>query len=284
MSVSTVDATFRTQFQNEFSFDFEREESYLRQAVNSDGVPNADTMKWDVVDLSDSMKTRQRDGKIPTSQMDQSQVSATIEAGYMKYTIDNFDVFRANPNVRAAQRRKLMAAANRAIDTKIINTANTTTNELSASAVDFSDFNVLIGWTDQLWGNDVPSDGNVYGIVSNRAFANMLKIDEFKSADYVPIGAIREGVPAQGRAKEWLGVKWIMTTGVPGHGTSTADCLLWHKSSLGHAIKGDPVTDMGFNSEERQYWCLAELFHAAALTLPRGVVRAIHNDSTALYS
>lgn len=282
MSVSTISALERTKYVDEFKEDFERKQTILKRCVRSDGLMSGSTIKWDVVGLSDEATTRTRNGDIPEGELALSQVSATAKEHFMKYRLDSFDAFRTNPNVRNAQYGKAMAAVNRAIDKEIVTQLDTATNVInSGSAISFAVLSTFLTWTTQLWRADVPADGNVYGIVTPNAWAQMLRINEFKSVDFAAIKAVQDGVPIQGEMRSWLGVKWIMFTGLTGSTTATAKCHLFHSSAIGHQIAGDPDIQAYYYQPQDRSEVWAKVWHAGKLCLQRGVVSAVHDDTAA---
>ena len=118
--VNQITAQFRTMFQDEFAFDFERTMAKMRVAVHSKGVVNGETAKFDVVDPSDEAIEKTRDGRVPKSDLGLSQVTATLRKPQKKYQIDNFDLFRANQNTRSAMNMRGRSSINKAIDKLIL--------------------------------------------------------------------------------------------------------------------------------------------------------------------
>ena len=281
MSVNTMSALERSGYNDEFRVDFEREETMLKKCTRSDGLMRAGTIYWDVVSPSEEAQVRSRDGDIPESQLTTSQVSDTPVKRYVKYRMDSFDEFKNNPNYRKMQYRKCSAGCHRSIDQKIIDTLDTATNELnSGSAVAFSTLATFLQWTSSLWSNDVPNDGRVWGILTPNAHAQMLRINEFKSSDYVTVRPMENGIPAMGY-RRWLDVNWVTHTGLSGTGTATADCMLFHESAIGHQIAGDPEIHAYYYEPQDRYEVWGGISDAAALALPRGVYRAVHDDTAA---
>lgn len=281
MAVNQIPNTFRTKFIDEFQMDWDREQSWLAQTTHKYGIVGAETVKFDVVDPADEAQEKTRDGKVPTSQMGLSQVPATLRKIHKKYKVDNFDAFMANPNLRTAMNKKGTASINKGIDGKIVTTLDGTTVELSGSAVDFSLKATFLGWTSKLWDNDVPNDGNVWGVITPRAFNQMLRITEFASKDYQSMTTWETGLPMPMKFKEWLGVKWLPFNGLTGVLGATAKCYLYHTNAIGHMLSGEPEGHPFANDEDDYTGVRYDAMDAAAITLPRGVCRAFHNDTAA---
>jgi hypothetical protein len=96
-----------------------------------------------------------------------------------------------------------------------------------------------VEFVEAAWANDVPNDGQVYAVVTARYWSQLMLIDQFQRAEYVGAdGQVFRQGPAigRGRWKDWMGVKWKMQTGLPGAGTATAKCFVYHKMALGYAV------------------------------------------------
>lgn len=279
--VNLITSQFRTQFMDEFKMDFDRTQALLRQTVRSDGLVNGDTCRFDIVDPADSANIRGRDGSIPVSQLGLSQVTATIREGFKKYRIDDFDLFRANPNTRNAMIKRGVGSCNKAIDQVIIDALDATSVEVSGTAAALSTLAGVLSWTTTLWNKDVQRDGRVWGIISPNAEAQMMRINEYKSADFIALEAKPAAAATAPGYRTWMGVKWLVHTGLTGRGTNTCRMYMYHEDSIGHMIDGDPIAHPYYFEPEDRYECWVRVRHAAVATLPRGIVRFLHDDTAA---
>lgn len=281
MSVNQITNQFRTLYQDEFKYDFDRDIAKMRVAVHSNGVVNGETVKFDVVDPADEAVEKTRDGRVPKSDLGLSQVSATLRKPQKKYQIDNFDLFRANQNTRAAMNKRGRGSINKAIDKLIINTLDATTVVHPSGTVVASTLAVIQAATLVLWNKDVPDDGNVYGVVTPTFWAQLLRINEFKSRDFTEVKPVDDNAIGF-KVRNWLGVNWFTHTGLTGNGTATSNNFIFHKNAIGHLLSGDPQAIM-FNNDEDDYAGVRfEAMHACAVCLPRGIIKVVHDDTAAL--
>jgi len=288
MAVSTIDNTFRTIYQDEFKFDFERDVAKLRLGVRSDGLSRGDTVKWDVVDPGDTANTRGRNGDIPVSELGLSQVSGTPAEVFKKYRIDSFDEFRNNPGVRSAMSARGRASINRAIDQCIIDALDAshtnitaTTNGASNQAVALSSLANVNHWMSFLLEADVPfGSEDIFAVISVKAALQIQRIAEIKSIDYVEM-KIMPDAPAT-KLLRWQGVNWIPHNGLTGKGTAACRMYMWHKSALGHQISGEPEGHPYYYEPQDRYETWFKASHVAKTTLVRGVVEFYHDDGAAL--
>jgi hypothetical protein len=280
MSVNQISEIDRIAYNEEFKEDYERLESLLKKCVRSDGLQKAGTITWDVVDPSEEAQQRTRDGDIPNAQLGLGQVTGIPQEDYGgKYRIDAWDAFRTNSNVRSMQMKKAAAACHRKKDAVIIGQLDAAT--ATQGTIAFSTYGNILKWISDLEDNDIPTDdGRVWGVVTPKALRQMMRINEFTSADYVETRKLENGIPSMGYY-QWLGVKWFSHTGLTGKGTTTATCHLFHESAIGHQDMGDPDYHAYFYEPQNRYENYAAIWHCAKLCLPRGVNKAVHNDTAA---
>jgi hypothetical protein len=285
MSVNQISDIDRIKYNEEFKEDYERTTSLLKKCVRSDGLMQAGTVRWDVVDPSEEAQQRTRDGDIPVAQLGLGQVTGTPQEDFGgKYKIDAWDAYRTNSNVRSMQMKKAAAAVHRRKDAVIIRELDAATAFIngSSAAVSFQTYGIILDWIKTLENNDVPTDdGKIWGVVTPTALRAMQKIQQFTSADFISNKILDNGLPTQGYYR-WLGVNWFSHTGLTGRGSATATCHLFHESAIGHQDAGDPEYHAYYYEPQDRYENYAKIWHCAKLCLPRGVVKATSNDTVSL--
>lgn len=281
MSVNTISNIEREGYVEEMKLDYERQKSTLQKCCQPATLVKAGTVVWEVVDTTDEASEKTRDGAIPISNLDLDRVTAVAKREYKKYSIDDFDAYRHNSSLRRVQNQKAIGACHRACDRLIVEKLDATSVAAnSGNAVAMSTFGNVLSIVAQLENNDVPSDdGMLWGAMTPMALRQMMRINEFTSADFVGTRKLENGLPAEGGYYHWLGVNWFSTTALTGKGTSTAKCYLFHTSALGHQTLGEPDAYVGYNDDDDFWFNWAKISHAAAVCLPRGIIRFVHNDT-----
>lgn len=274
---------FRTRYTDEFVMDFERgvSGSKLLATVNTRGTVQGDTVKFDLVDPGDEMVEKGRDGRIPASDLGLSQLTATWKRRHKKFQIDDFDVWRGNPNSVKAMQERGLAACNRQIDQTIVDQLDAATNACASPTI-LSTLAEVSKWVETLANNDVDiDDGNVFGVISHRAWSQMLRIPEFKSSDYTEVKVMDRAYSV--KMKTFLGVNWMKWNGLTGKTTSSSKCYLYHRSAIGHMLVEKVPQPIFFTNDEDEYAGVRyRVTDAAKLCLQRGVIQYVHNDTTAL--
>ena len=163
---------------------------------------------------------------------------ATLSDFYAGDWVDKLDEAKINIDERDAIATSGAFALGRKVDSQIdtllaaANTDNVTIVVTSEGAVRAG----LLQMTANLYEQDVPNDGQVFGALSPVMWARAMTIKEFSSSDFIGTNGLpfTQGVPTGGRFKDWMGVKWVMHSGLTGQGTGTANSYVWHKSSIGY--------------------------------------------------
>ena len=110
------------------------------------------------------------------------------------------------------------------------NTNNVTVIVTSSGAVRAG----LLQMAANLYANDVPNDGDVYGALSAVMWSRAMAITDFSSSDFIGANGCPspKGFPLVAGSRSGMGVKWVMSTGLTGVGTATANSYVWHKMSI----------------------------------------------------
>ena len=125
--------------------------------------------------------------------------------------------------------------------------------------------------------NDIPDDGGRFAVVGWKQWSELLKIDEFVSADY--IGSENLPFASITQAKMWLGTLWIPHSGLPIDGNDIRSCYFYHKTALGHASGSDVQTDITWHGDRAAHFVNNMMSQGAKMIDEAGVV-VINCDET----
>ena len=73
-------------------------------------------------------------------------------------------------------------------------------------------------------------------------------------------------------SRKWLGINWIMHTGLPLNGTSR-DCFIFHKTAVGHACGQEVKSDISWHGDHAAHFVNNMMSQGACLIDETGVVR-----------
>lgn len=127
--------------------------------------------------------------------------------------------------------------------------------------------------------SDVPNDGNRFGWLTPRQWSSAMTVTEFASSDF--IGEDHQYLKGAG-PKTWLGVHWMVHTGLTGKGTTTAKGMLWHKSAIGYG-QGAPISaDITYHGDKVAHFVNHMMSGGSCLIDANGVFEIQTNDTVAI--
>lgn len=238
---TSIDTAFISSYEAKVHEVFQRQGSYLKDAVRVKDNVVGSTAVFQKIGKG-TATTKARHGTITPMNQTHTAPSCTIADFYAGDWVDKLDEAKTNINERDVLASGGAMALGRKVDDQITTVLDTTTQTTVTITVSskVAVKATVIGFTEAAWANDVPNDGQVYGVVTPRCWSQMMNgIDEFSRADYVSADGMtfKQGPSVgKGKWKDWNGVKWKMQTGLPGAATATAKCFVWHKQAVGYAV------------------------------------------------
>ena len=238
--------------------------------------------------------TKARHGTITPMNQTHAAVTATLADFYAGDWVDSLDESKIGHDERMAVAQGGARALGRKVDS-LITTALTGTTQSSVTFTVTSVAavrNSLLSLVKALDDNDVPNDGQRYGALTPFGWAAAMTAKEFASADYVGANGLpfTAGAPING-FKDYLGVKWTVHTGLPGVGTASAECFVWHKFAVGYAAgkHAGNVTDnqavaadITWHGDRAAHFVNNMMSGGAALIDDAGAIQFDLNDTTSL--
>jgi hypothetical protein len=279
--MSMAETAFQTQFRQEMIAGFEVNQSLLRDTVTTEAVIKGNTATFLVGDSGGATAvTRGVNGLIPGRADNLNQNSATLVEWHDKPIKTGFNIFASQGDQRALMQKTSFAVMNRKIDDDVITELATATQTLGAATT--FDLDLAVHAKTVLQLGDVPWDNNLFALITPAAEAYLQQVAAYTSADYVDVKPLPggDGWSDKPKVKRWLGVNWIVHPNLPGVGTSSETCFMYHKSALGHAANtGGMMTAVGYDEEDDYSFCRMSIFMGSTLLQNGGVVKILHNGS-----
>lgn len=290
---NTIDNAFIRQYEREVHHVFQRQGGILRQTVRlKDNVVGSSTTFQKIG--TGTATTKARHGVITPMNQDHTSVTCTLYDFYAGDWVDKLDEAKTNIDERMAIAMGGAYALGRKVDDQIITELNTTTQTAvtwtvsSAAAIE----NALLEMVEALDSNDVPNDGQRYGLLTPKQWAFAMKVDAFRSADYIGANGLpmNEGAPIM-RFKDWMNVKWAVHTGLPNKGAASAVPFVFHKSSIGYAtgaFAGNSAqnqsvsADITWHGDRASHFVNHMMSGGAKLIEDAGVIKGSVDDTAAL--
>jgi len=261
-------------YRDEYIAGYETRQSILRETVTTETMTKGASTYFLVSKPNRLAVTRGADGMIPPAVDDLTQVQVTLKERHDKPQKTNFNIFTGQSDQRRIMQTESIGVINRDVDLMIIATlATTSVNAGAAAAFSKSLVNIGLG---KLWNAKIPNDGQIFGLLTPAAWLYLSDVVGFSSRDYVDDRPLVVGP----EKRRWMNVTWMMSPELPGVGTSSASCFLYHKSAVGHALDSKGIEVYSGYDEENDYsWARTTFYHGTALIQGTGVVKILSNDS-----
>lgn len=277
MAGPSIDKSFVKQFEDDVHTAFQRMGSKCRATVRTKSNITGSSDTFQRVGKG-SASTKSRHGVIPPMNIDHEPVECTLTDYFAGDFIDKFDTLKIQHDERKVVTDAGAYALGRKSDELIFDAASqTATSEGGSGRITLKR---VLSAIEELRGKEVPMEtGEVYGWLTTRAEAELLNsVEQFTNADYVGVGQFANAY----RAREWLNVKWMVHNGLPGAFTDGAECLIWHKTALGHCSGADVETDVTWDGQRYAHWVNNAMSQGACLIDAEGVVKIPVDDTAAL--
>ncbi len=291
---TSIDTAFITSYDAKVHEVFQRRGANLKDAVR---------MKTDVVGSTAVFQkvgkgvatTKARHGTITPMNQTHTAPSCTLADFYAGDWVDKLDESKINIGERDVIASGGAMALGRKVDDQITTVLDTTSQTVAALTVT-SKAAILataLEFAEDAWANDVPNEGEVYAVVTPRYWSQLMLLDQFQRSEYVRADgqAFVTGPAMGGRWKDWMGIKWKMQTGLPGAGTATAKCFLWHKMAIGYAVaaaagniagNGATAADITWHGDRAAHFVNHMMSGQACMIDDTGVIEGNLDDTAAI--
>ena len=170
-----------------------------------------------------------------------------------------------------------VSVLNRNIDQVILDELDTAT--LTTGSATKANLALVMKSLVILGNNEVPTneEDNMFAVISPAFLGYLMQTTEFASADYVEVKPFSGPVR---RMRRWAGINWLLHPNVPGVGTSSESCFLYHKNAIGHAANSKEMAVLvDYDGKQDLSWSRATLFHGAKKLQNSGIVKMVHDGS-----
>lgn len=275
MSIS-IAQSFTKNFEADVHAAYQRTGSKLRNTVRfKNDVKGTSTTFQKVGKGIATIKSRH--GLVPVMNIDHTPVECTLSDYYAGDWLDSLDELKIGHDERAVIASAGAYALGRKTDELIISALSGATNTVGDGTSGLSKSLILSAFA-TLNGNDVPDDGQRFGLVGANEWNALLNLSEFSDSDYVG-----EQYPwLKGtESRKWLGIVWILHTGLSST-SGVRSCYIYHKTALGHACGQDVKTDISWHGDHAAYFINNMMSQGAVLIDNNGIVKINVDDDAAI--
>lgn len=278
-----VDNAFIRQYEADAHDAFQRQGSKLLNTVRHKPNVNGESTTFQVIGTG-TATTKARHGVIIPMNQDHTPVVCTLNDFYAGDWVDKLDELKLNIDERQAVAKGGAWALGRKLDDQIMVSMSATTVNGAGWVITNPRTirNSLLEMSELLDANDVPDDGDRWGLLTPRAFSQALTVPEFANGDFVGDDMPFMNAMKRAQVRTWLGINWMRHTGLPGQGTATASTFAYHKSAVGYGSGASITADITWHGDRASHFVNHWMSGGACLIEDNGVVENIIDDTAAV--
>lgn len=273
---TSVDQSFVKQYEKDVHEAFQRRGSFLLQTIRRKPKVKGHTTTFQRIGKGVAT-TKARHGQITPMNQSHTPVTCTLEDFYAGDWVDKLDEAKTNHDERMVVANGGSWALGRKADEQIYAALDGTTSFVGTHSGGVTRA-LFLQAVETLDDNDVPNDGNRWGQLTPRQWAQAMTIKEFASADFVGDKPYMTGA----RPRTYLGVNWFSHSGLPGKGTNQARGMLYHSSAVGYGTGMGITADVTWHGDRAAHFVNHYMSGGACLIDPEGVVEIRTDDTAAI--
>jgi hypothetical protein len=287
-----ADTALQTVYREEFIAGFAVRQSVLRDSCKPQHQIKGNSAVFLISNSPGNVATtRGAGGLIPARTDDLTQTTLTLLEKHDLSRKSGFNIFAGQGDQRAIMQMESMGVINRDIDSAILTELATGTLDTGATATVLTLNKIMQAWVGLLAGG-VPNDGQIYAVITPAAFAYLLQMPNFASADYVVTKPFMDPAAPQMLLPNgssfttgsgffrWMQINWLVHPSLSGVSTSSATMFMYHRDAIGHGANVAGVDSrIGYHEEQDYSWARTSLYHAPKLLQNTGVCVIKHDDS-----
>lgn len=270
---NTIDQSFITQYDSDVHMAYQQFGSKLRNCVRLKILQPGQIARFPKLGKGVA-NTKARNGDVTPMNPVHSNVSVTADDWYAPEYVDKLDELKTNIDERMLMARTGAGALGRKVDSKVITVLNAvTTNAIATGSTGMSKGKILQAIT-ALNKNDVPDDGDRWGVLSAQAWEEFINIAQVSSRDYVNDLNWTRGT----QLVNWRGIKWFFHSGLP-LSTNTRSNFIFHRTAVGLAENSQIQTMIDWVPQKAAYLIDSMMSCGAVVIDEQGIVKISCDES-----
>ncbi len=272
----SITVAFTKQYERDVHVAYQRMGAKLRNTVRTKTVNGAASTTFQKAGTG-TAATKTRHGKVPTMDVDHTNVECFLHDFYAADWVDKLDEIKTNIDEQKILVDAGAYALGRKTDDLIIGALKATNKAVGTYTAGLTKAKLMESF-EALNAADVPDDGQRFGVVGPHQWNELLNIDEFKNSDFV--GDAYPWLKGT-ETRKWLGIVWMMHTGLPLSGVSR-DCFLYHKTAAGHAIGAEVKSDITWHGDHAAHFINNMMSQGACLIDEAGIIKIKCKEDSAI--
>lgn len=270
------------KYRREFIAAFNVGVSFLKDRATPETMDMGRSAVFDVAAVGGRMQARSIDGRIPRTNVSDTQVTCSLAEAVKKFEVTDFEAFTSQSDERAKMNHRIMESVNQEIDYSFMTELANASTSFSATAAPIT-LDTATRVIATLAANGVSINPNdVTWLVSPFLEAKLQNIQGYASQDYVSVRPLETGgnqYTGQVMMKRWLNVSWIVHPNLPSVGTSSCTTYIWHRKAIGSAVPSNQIRySAGYDDQDHYHYASATLKHGHKVLQNTGILKFLHND------
>jgi hypothetical protein len=274
---NTIDQTFITDYDSDVHMAYQQFGSKLRNTVRLKSLAPGQIARFPT--LGKGVATdKARNGDVVPMNPIHSYKEATATDKYAPEYVDSLDELKTNIDDRMLYARAGAAALGREVDSRLTTVMNAvTTLTIAVNSTGLSKAKLLEAIS-KLNAQDVPDDGDRWGVLGAQQWEEFINIAQVSSRDYVTDLNWTKGT----QVVNWRGIKWFFHSNLP-LSTTTRSCFLYHRNAIGLAENKQITTMVDWVPQKAAYLIDSMMSCGAVVIDEYGIVKISASEaSTAL--
>lgn len=274
--------TEAVKYRREFIAAFNTSVSLLNDRFTPESMDMGRSAVFDVTAVGGRMQTRSIDGRIPRTNVSDTQVTCTLSEFVKKFEVTDFEAFTSQSNERAKMNHRIMESVNQEHDYTILTELANASTSYSATAAPIT-LDTATKVIATLSANQVPiNPADVTWIISPFMEAKLQNIAGYTNSLYTNSKPLVDGgntFENQRKVKSWLNVSWVVHPNLSGVGSASCTSYLVHRRALGVAVPTNQTRySAGYDDQDHYHYASATLKMGAKILQNTGILKFIHND------
>lgn len=247
----TQDKAFEKQLEREINTAYLARESLRSTVVKFNGVKGCQAVFQKTNNMA---QTKSIEGMVPVLNLDHKTEAFYLEPTVFDEEVEGLEQMKMDFDKRMDFAESIASLFIKKTHSQIIEILSfCKTNIIHASNEGMTKDKAVTAY-EMFESFDIPDDGQRFALVGWKQWSDLLQIPQFAMADY------------DGKAKVWLGTRWLPTYGLPMNSEGVRVCYFYHKKQIGHAIDEGVELQIGkFINEKRSNPVRGEMSQGAGL-------------------
>lgn len=237
-----IDSVFKEEYESAVKVAYQRTGAQLRKTVQNQNNVEGKKAYFPKFGKGSDPQPKTRGGDIPIDDVAQSLVGCDLVDYYSGILRDDLDLLKTNTDQKLLAANDMAYKFGRKTDSLILTALAGTALSVGNYTTAFTN-TLAMQALEELYDNDVPEDGQIFGVLSSHTWNEFKTFSKVSSRDFA--GELYPWLKGR-QSFIWNGVVWMQHSGLSVASGSNCDNYLYHKAAVGHASAAEVSVKMNF--------------------------------------